>query len=257
VVESDPQRAELLFQLGKALEAHDMEQALAVLEESAEIAGKVGYRSLQSQSLAVMARILGVRGSWRRGQAMAEQAERDALAIGFHWQVPLFRNSRAECLRFMGDVAAATELYREGRGWAAATGQRSWTYVFDLNLALCALLHGRFAALRDRLDAIAREADPRWEPFAPFVSGLEAAWALSVGRGPEVLQEVPLRRIVSEGIDGALLLSILLRSVRARSWGAEAGRIREVLEQGMRERELEPRFLEPMLAVYERVRKGG
>ena len=89
------------------------------------------------------------------------------------------------------------------------------------------------------------------------MSGLEAAWALSVGRGPEVLQEVPLRRIVSEGIDGALLLSILLRSVRARSWGAEAGRIREVLEQGMRERELEPRFLEPMLAVHERVRKGG
>jgi hypothetical protein len=182
---------------------------------------------------------------------MAEHAERAALAIGFHWQVPLFRNSRAECLRFQGEVAAAGELYREGRGWAAATGQRSWTYVFDLNLALCALLQGRINALRDRLDAIAHEADPQWEPFAHFVAGLEAAWSALSDRGPEVLQDLPMSRIASEGLDGALLLSLLLRAARARGWGAEAGRLRGTLDRGLSDRGLEGKLLLPQLEVFE------
>ncbi len=251
VVEREPQRAEILYQLGKAVEGHDMTQALALLQESSQLAGRVGYASLQSQARAVMARILGVRGRWEQGHAMAEQAERAALAIGHHWQVPLFRNNRAECLRFQGNVAAAAELYREGRGWAAATGQRSWTFVFDLNLALCALLQGRMSALRDRLDAIAHEADPQWEPFAHFVAGLEAAWASLSGRGPEVLQGLPLRRISAEGLDGALVLGMLLRAARRRGWGAEAGRIREVLEQGLADRGLKAQHLQPMLKVFE------
>jgi serine/threonine protein kinase/tetratricopeptide (TPR) repeat protein len=251
VVERDPQRAELLFQLGKAVEPHDLDQALTLLQESAQLAAKVGYVALQSQARAVMARILGMRGQWARGQQMAEQAERAALAIGFHWQVPLFRNSRAECLRFQGEVAAAAELYREGRGWAAATGQKSWTFVFDLNLALSALLQGRLSALRDRLDAIASEADPEWEPFAHFVAGLEAAWSSLSDGGPEALQELSLGRIVAEGLDGALLLSILLRAARLRSWGAEAGRIRTVLDNGLRERGLRASLLLPMLEVFE------
>ncbi len=252
VVERDSHRAEMLYQLGKAVEDQDMGQALVLLQDASQLAGRVGYASLQAQARAVMARILGVRGSWVRGQAMAEQAEHTALAIGHHWQVPLFRNSRAECLRFQGDVAAAAELYREGRGWAAATGQKSWTFVFDLNLALCALLRGRLGALRDRLDAISNEADPQWEPFAHFVAGLEAAWASLTGRGPEVLQALPLRRIVAEGLDGALLLSLLLRAARKRGWGAESGRIREVLEQGLAERGLKASHLQPMLQVFER-----
>ena len=251
VVERDPQRAELLFQLGKAVEPHGLDQALTLLQEASQLAARVGYVALQSQASAVMARILGMRGQWTRGQLMAEQAERAALAIGFHWQVPLFRNSRAECLRFQGEVAAAAELYREGRGWAAATGQKSWTYVFDLNLALCALLQGRITALRDRLDAIAREADPQWEPFAHFVAGLEAAWASLSGRGPEVLQDLPMGRLAAEGLDGALLLSLLLRAARSRGWGAEAGRLRSTLEAGLAERKLQGRLLLPQLEVFE------
>ncbi|MFH1469313.1 MAG: protein kinase [Pseudomonadota bacterium] len=250
VVERDTQRAELLFQLGKALEPSDLDQALAHLQDAAGLAAQIGYRSLQSQAEAVMARILGVRGQWARGQAMAEQAERAALSIGFHWLVPLLRNSRAECLRFQGDVAAAAELYREGRGWASATGQRSWTYVFDLNLALCALLQGRLGVLRDRLDAIAEEADPSWEPFAPFVAGLEGAWAALTDGGPEVFQDLPMRRIVAEGLDGALLLNLLLLAARRRGWGAEAGRIRGVLDEGLAERGLQASQLDPMLRVY-------
>ncbi len=251
VVERDPQRAEVLFQLGKAVEPHDLDRALTLLQEASQLAGRVGYVALQSQARAVMARILGMRGQWTRGQKMAEQAERNALAIGFHWQVPLFRNSRAECLRFEGDVAAATELYREGRGWSAATGQRSWTYVFDLNLALCALLQGRMGALRDRLDAIASEADPLWEPFAHFVAGLEAAWASLSGRGPEVLQDLPLGKLAGEGLDGALLIAVLLRAARSRGWGAEAGRLRGKLDQGLAERKLKGNLLRPQLEVFE------
>ncbi len=251
VVERDPQRSELLFQLGKAVEPHDLDHALTLLQEASQLAGQVGYVALQSQAKAVMARILGMRGQWARGQAMAEQAERAALAIGFHWQVPLFRNSRAECLRFQGEVAAAAELYREGRGWAAATGQRSWTYVFDLNLALCALLQGRIGALRDRLDAIAQEADPQWEPFAHFVAGLEAAWASLSDGGPEILQDLPLGKLAAEGLDGALILSLLLRAARARGWGAEAGRLRGRLDQGLAERKLQGRLLLPQLEVFE------
>ena len=251
VVERDPQRAELLFQLGKAVEPNDLDHALTLLQEASQLAGRVGYVALQSQARAVMARILGMRGQWVRGQNMAEQAERNALAIGFHWQVPLFRNSRAECLRFQGDVAAAAELYREGRGWAAATGQKSWTYVFDLNLALCALLQGRISALRDRLDAIAHEADPQWEPFAHFVAGLEAAWACLSQRGPEVLRDLPMGKLAGEGLDGALLLSLLLRAARSRGWGAEAGRLRSKLDQGLAERKLEGSLLLPQLEVFE------
>ncbi len=250
-VERDPQRAELLFQLGKAVEPHDLDHALTLLQEASQLAARVGYVALQSQARAVMARILGMRGQWARGQAMAEQAERAALAIGFHWQVPLFRNSRAECLRFQGEVAAAAELYREGRGWAAATGQRSWTYVFDLNLALCALLQGRIGALRDRLDAIAQEADPQWEPFAHFVAGLEAAWSCLSEGGPEVLQDLPLGKLAAEGLDGALLISLLLRAARTRGWGAEAGRLRGRLDQGLAERKLRGSLLLPQLEVFE------
>ena len=250
-VERDPQRAELLFQLGKSVEPHDLDQALTLLREASQLAGRVGYVALQSQVHAVMARILGMRGKWDEGQQMAEQAERAALAIGFHWQVPLFRNSRAECLRFQGEVAAAAELYREGRGWAAATGQRSWTYVFDLNLALCALLQGRITALRDRLDAIAREADPQWEPFAHFVAGLEAAWSSLSGGGPEVLQDLPLGKLAAEGLDGALLLSVLLRAARSRGWGAEAGRLRSTLDEGLAVRGLKGSLLLPQLEVFE------
>jgi eukaryotic-like serine/threonine-protein kinase len=251
VVEHDPQRAELLFQLGKAVEPHDLDRAQTLLGEANQLAGRVGYVALQSQARAVMARILGMRGQWTRGQQMAEHAERAALAIGYHWQVPLFRNSRAECLRFQGDVAAATELYREGRGWAAATGQKSWTYVFDLNLALCALLQGRLSALRDRLDAIAHEADPQWEPFAHFVAGLEAAWASLSGEGPEVLQNLPLARLAAEGLDGALLVSLLLRAARSRGWGAEAGRLRGTLDRGLAERRLRGSLLLPQLELFE------
>jgi serine/threonine protein kinase/tetratricopeptide (TPR) repeat protein len=251
VVEKDPQRAELLFQLGKAVEPDDLDQALTLLQEASQLGGRVGYVALQSQARSVMARILGMRGQWTRGMTMAEQAERAALAIGFHWQVPLFRNSRAECLRFQGEVAAAAELYREGRGWSAATGQRSWTYVFDLNLALCALLQGRIGALGDRLEAIAQEADPRWEPFAHFVSGLEAALGSASGAGPEILQDLPMSRIGSEGLDGALLLSILLRLARSRGWGAEAGRISALLDQSLAERGLKASLLLPQLEVFE------
>ena len=250
VVERDTQRAELLFQLGKALEPSDLDQALAHLQDAAALADRIGYRSLQSQAEAVMARLHGVRGQWVRGQAMAEHAERAALSLGFHGLVPLLRNARAECLRFQGEVAAAAELYREGRGWASATGQRSWTYVFDLNLALCALLQGRLGVLRDRLDAISEEADPSWEPFAPFVAGLEAAFAVVTDGGPEVLQDLPMWRIVAEGLDGALLLNLLLLAARRRGWEAEAERIRAVLERGLAERGLEAALLDPMLQVF-------
>jgi tetratricopeptide (TPR) repeat protein len=250
VVERDTQRAELLFQLGKALEQSDLDQALTHLQDAAGLAARVGYRSLQSQAEAVMARILGVRGQWALGQAMAEQAERAALSMGFHGLVPLLRNARAECLRFQGEVAAAADLYREGRGWASATGQRAWIFVYDLNLAQCALLQGRLGVLRDRLDAISEEADPSWEPFAPFVAGLEAAWSTLSGGGPEVLQNLPVRRIVAEGLDGALLLNLLLLAARRRGWGAEAQRLRGVLDEGLAERGLQAAQLQPMLKVF-------
>jgi len=251
----EPHRAELVYQMGKCLKLSDSERALGALDEACQLARHVGYRSLEAQALAWKAMIHGMLGSWKLGSKMAEEAERLALAIGFHWQVPLCRNSRAECLRFQGKLPEAIELYLEGRGWAAATGQKSWSYVADLNLALCALIECRMDMLRERLDAIAREDAPRWEPFAPMVAGLEAAWRVFKGEGPEALQGVPYQRAVAEGLDGALLLAILLRAVRARGWGAEAGRIWEALQRGMQEAGLQQAHLGPMLARHDEALK--
>ena len=250
VTDSEVQRTELLYQLGIALESNDPDEALVILGDAELRASQAGYRSLQAQALARIARVHGVQGRWEEGQGLAAEAERLALAIGFHSHVPLCRNSRAECLRFQGSIAEAETLYREGRGWASATGQKAWSYVFDLNLALCALLRGALTAFRDRLDAVGRE-DPCWEPFAPIVKGMEALWGALMGEDRSVVVGLPLDRILEEGLDGALVCSILSRAADARGWKQEAADIRQVLEDGMAKRGLRRAHLAPMMACYD------
>lgn len=244
-------RAELLLQLGRCLDTTDLDQAIQHAGEAEYIASRIGYRSLQAEALAVKAWALGAQGRWEEGRAMAEEAERIALAIGFHTHVPLCRNARAECLRFQGRLREAETLYREGRGWAAATGQQAWTFVFDLNLALCSLLQGKLTPFRERLDTINRDADPKWEPFAPVVSALEAVWAVLMGAGEQVVQAVPLDRVFLQGLDGALILSILVRACRDRGWAERAHEMETTLAQGMARRGLERDFLAPMERAYD------
>jgi len=251
VVDHEPLRAELHFHLGRSVASRDPEQALVHLGDAANRASRNGYRSLQAQAMATMARLHGVQGRWEEGQAMAEEAERLAVAIGFRTYVPLCRNARAECLRFQGRIREAEALYREGRGRAYATDQRAWCHVFDLNLALCALLVGSFSVFRLRLDTIAREEDPNWEPFAQIFAAMEAIHHLQDGGGREALDRVNVDRVLQEGLDGALVSTILARTLQERGFHEDAMQIQDTVRAGMTTRGLRPSDLEPMLQVYE------
>jgi pimeloyl-ACP methyl ester carboxylesterase len=254
--EAEPRRVEALLLLGRSLESHDLEGALRTLAEARRRAEAAGYRSAQAEALAASARIQGTRGRFEEGIADAEEAERVALAVGFESLTPLCRNARAECLRFRGDVEAAEVLYWEGRGWAVAMGQRARTYAFDLNLAICALLRGDLQGLEGRLEAIHREADPRWEPYAPAVAALQAARALLSRGGAEALHTVPLSTLLDAGLDGAFLATVLAILARERGLEGEASRIEQVVRESLASRGLDPERLGPMLERWQAARGG-
>ncbi|MBN1337006.1 MAG: protein kinase [Deltaproteobacteria bacterium] len=254
--EAEPSRVDALLLVGRCLEGSDLDAALETLDQARRRAEAAGYRSAQAEALALSARIQGARGRFEEGIEAAQEAERVALAIGYESLAPLCRNARAECLRFRGDVEAAEVLYWEGRGWAVAMGQRARTYAFDLNLALSALLRGDLPGLDGRLEAIRREADPRWERYAPAVAALEATRAL-LGRGrAEALRAVPLSRLLAEGLDGAFLGTVLAILARERGFHDEAAHVEQQVQASMASRGLDCARLGPMLERWQAVRGG-
>lgn len=258
IAQGDAQKAELLEVLGTCLESSDPEGAFAVLTDAAQLASATGHRSLQAQVAARKARLLGVQGLWEEGQALSEEAERLALASGFHSVVPLCRNARAECLRFQGRLREADALYAEGRRWAVATDQKAWVYAFDLNLALCALIRREREALERRLSSLAEQADPRWEPYAPAVAGLEAAARLLADpEGPLGLSEAGLGRLLGMGLDGAFTGALLALLLEEAGRGEEAHAIEEGVRRSMREMKLTRQLLEPMTERFLAARAPG
>ncbi len=248
----ETQEVELLDMLGTCISSVDLEMGLAQLEDAEKKAKKAGFRSLQAKTLATIARIRGIQGRWEEGRVMAEEAEQIALTIGFNSLVPLCRNSRAECLRFQGRVAQAEALYKVGGGWATATGQRAWSLAFHLNLALCALLRSDLPVLQKRLDIVAREHGKEWEPFAAIISGLDAAAEVLAGHGPEALSSVPQRQLLEEGLDGALIGTIISKIATARGWKEVARQWDNAVSTTLADLGLRAEMLSPMLHFFEK-----
>jgi hypothetical protein len=246
---SESVEAELLMQLGHIVEGHDYAQSCDHFRSVVERSALLGHLALQSRALSALANSVAWRGDWELGLDLATKAERIVLTIGFTSEVPRVRNARAEVLRYQGRVDEAEALYHEGRNWSLATSQREWLIVFDLNLAICALLRGDAAAMEAPLIRAAPHC--KWEPWASLLKASSAARLLLQGAGPDVVDDIDFEHVLTEGIDGPMTVAILARLLYAQGAQARAERLEEDAWHALDDKGFAHSTLEPMLRKFD------
>jgi tetratricopeptide (TPR) repeat protein len=104
----------------------------------------------------VLGQVLKQAGRHREAAVKLEQAERVFEGAGQRLGMALSMNSRADVLRFSGDLEGATMLYRRARGLLRTVGAWEWVYP-ELNLAHVQIARGELSDAEEVLESLMAE----------------------------------------------------------------------------------------------------